>query len=372
MVFLDNLKIFLTCLVIVHHTGQAYGPTGGFWYYTSPDRVNWLGRFFLMNASYFMGLFFFLSGYFMPGAFDRHGAGRFVRDRLMRFGIPLLFAMFVMLAFEMYVYHLMKGDAPGFFTYYIHAYLGAGEKIQDFQGTSASEISYGHLWYVLHLLIYSLFYAGIRLVIRRKEKLIAKPRFPKVWMILVFILVLGVVTDIVRNPLGYKIDKWVIYLGFIGAEVAHIPQYFSFFILGIVAYRRKWVDAISTKVCYAFFAAGIAVVLYYWIGQYYIGKKVFEHWELKEAILAVGFSLGLIAVFKNYFNSEGELMKKAASSAYAAYVFHVPVVLSLQVLSHYAQVPALVAFILVSALGVVVSFGIGYAVCLIPSMRRIF
>ena len=27
--FLDNLRIALTILVIAHHVGQAYGPTGG-------------------------------------------------------------------------------------------------------------------------------------------------------------------------------------------------------------------------------------------------------------------------------------------------------------------------------------------------------
>lgn len=30
--YFDNLRIALTVLVIAHHTGQAYGPTGGWWY----------------------------------------------------------------------------------------------------------------------------------------------------------------------------------------------------------------------------------------------------------------------------------------------------------------------------------------------------
>ena len=29
--YLDNLRIVLTILVIAHHVGQAYGPTGGYW-----------------------------------------------------------------------------------------------------------------------------------------------------------------------------------------------------------------------------------------------------------------------------------------------------------------------------------------------------
>jgi peptidoglycan/LPS O-acetylase OafA/YrhL len=29
--YLDTLRIVLTILVIAHHVGQAYGPTGGYW-----------------------------------------------------------------------------------------------------------------------------------------------------------------------------------------------------------------------------------------------------------------------------------------------------------------------------------------------------
>ena len=369
IVFLDNLKVFLTCLVIVHHTGQAYGPTGGFWYYTSPDRIGWLGSFFLMNASFFMGLFFFLSGYFMPGAFDRRGAGRFVKDRLLRFGLPLLFAFFVMLPYEMYVYHLLKGDSPGFPAYYVHAYLGAGDRIPGFSTVGDRELSYGHLWYVLHLLVYSFVYALFRLARGRKAAAPRTPSFPKWWAILACVLALGVVTSVVRNPLGYKIDRWVIFFGFFAAEVAHLPQYLLFFVLGVLAFRRGWIDALKPGVCYVFFAAGVGVVLYYWIGRYAIGGSVFRHWELKEAVLAVGFLLGLVALFKSRFNSAGALLSEASGSAYAAYVFHVPFVLSFQVLFH--PLPILAKFLIVSCLGILASFGAGAAVRKLPFMRKV-
>jgi len=85
--YLDNLKVFLIFLVIVHHVGQAYGATGGAWYYAYPgQRVQALSNFFGFNASFFMGLFFFISGYFFPASFDRHGARKFILDKLIRFG----------------------------------------------------------------------------------------------------------------------------------------------------------------------------------------------------------------------------------------------------------------------------------------------
>jgi peptidoglycan/LPS O-acetylase OafA/YrhL len=69
--FIDNLRIALIMLVIAHHAGQAYGPTGGFWYFENPERASILGAFFTVNRSFFMSLFFMISGYFLPASYDR-------------------------------------------------------------------------------------------------------------------------------------------------------------------------------------------------------------------------------------------------------------------------------------------------------------
>lgn len=62
--FIDNLRIGLIALVVAHHAGQAYGPTGGWWYFMEPARAGILGAFFDVNRSFFMSLFFMISGYF--------------------------------------------------------------------------------------------------------------------------------------------------------------------------------------------------------------------------------------------------------------------------------------------------------------------
>ena len=58
LLYLDNLKVCLTVLVIFHHAGQAYGD-GGDWAYTpsNPAEVMpWIWHFFSVNAAFFMGL----------------------------------------------------------------------------------------------------------------------------------------------------------------------------------------------------------------------------------------------------------------------------------------------------------------------------
>ena len=92
LLFLDNLKVCLTVLVIFHHAGQAYGDGGG-WAYTpsNPAEVMpWIWHFFSVNAAFFMGLFFLISGYFVPESYDKQGTSVFVQKKLIRLGIPLL------------------------------------------------------------------------------------------------------------------------------------------------------------------------------------------------------------------------------------------------------------------------------------------
>jgi fucose 4-O-acetylase-like acetyltransferase len=92
LLYLDNLKVYLTVLVIFHHAGQAYGD-GGDWAYTpsNPAEVMpWIWHFFSVNAAFFMGLFFLISGYFVPASYDKQGASIFVQKKLIRLGIPLL------------------------------------------------------------------------------------------------------------------------------------------------------------------------------------------------------------------------------------------------------------------------------------------
>ena len=95
--YLDNLKSFLTLLVVVHHcTGTFVG--GKSWYYSVGSYLNSFqifgGSLLLLNQSYFMCLFFFISGYFTPISFKRKGRRRFLQERFKRLGIPFLLFFF--------------------------------------------------------------------------------------------------------------------------------------------------------------------------------------------------------------------------------------------------------------------------------------
>ena len=215
--YLDNLKTFLIMLVIVHHVGQAYGPTGGFWQYKSSlnESIPWLGSFFGVNASFFMGLFFMISGYLLPGSYDRKGNRKFIRDRMIRYGIPLLFIFFIVQPFQMYFYYsLYSGNNPlNFFSYYINIYFGIGHKPLWFKETIGwPEMNFGHLWFVQHLLVYSLLYSALSKLFLKSKAQASSSNFGY-FHVLLMALLISVTSALIR--IWYPIDVWIGILGFI-------------------------------------------------------------------------------------------------------------------------------------------------------------
>ena len=90
LAYLDQLKLLLVGLVVVHHAGQPYGPPED-WPLTSAAAGLPLGAFFEINGAFFMGLFFLISGVFLPSAVDRLGPRKAVGARIVRLGAPLVF-----------------------------------------------------------------------------------------------------------------------------------------------------------------------------------------------------------------------------------------------------------------------------------------
>ena len=97
--YIDNMKVALTVLVILHHVFITYGAPGG-WYYAEKTAkaaaIIPMTFFVAVNQSFFMGCFFLLSALFVPASYQKKGALRFLGDRLLRFGIPLIFYSFIL------------------------------------------------------------------------------------------------------------------------------------------------------------------------------------------------------------------------------------------------------------------------------------
>lgn len=372
--FLDNLKVALTVLVILHHVGQAYGPTGGFWYFENPDRWGFLGSFFYVNASFFMGLFFFLSAYFLPGSYDRKGAGWFLRDRLVRLGIPLVVFALLVIPVLMYVSYInFRGAALPFAEYLPNIYFGAVPKPEGWSGPTWPELNFAHTWFIEHLLVYALLYALVRLFGRPAQAPARSESAPSDGLILGFTLALTLVTVLVRIP--FPIDRWIGLLGFIQMEPAHLPQYLSFFVLGTVAYRRGWLTSLPTRQGMRWLWAGLAgvatVFCLSWLKGLVPGAVISPVRVTAESFIAVGLSLGLITLFRERLNEQRPIWRTMSENAYAAYLFHVPVAVAFQYAAAPLPLTAMPKFLLLGVASVVATFGLSYLIRQIPGAQAV-
>lgn len=83
---LDRARTFLTIVVLIHHAIIPYTHFG----HTDPK--HWIGfdAIVLANDSYFMAMFFFLSGLFVWPSLAHRTTRRFINDRMLRLGLPFV------------------------------------------------------------------------------------------------------------------------------------------------------------------------------------------------------------------------------------------------------------------------------------------
>lgn len=309
LAFLDNLKAFLAALVVFHHAGQPYGPTGGSWPIFHAEKFRLLGPFFHTNASFFMGLFFLISAYFLPKAFDRKGPAGFLADRLSRFGVPVLaYGLILFPAYE----HYLNGKAWA-------------DSFLPFQ--------WAHLWFLGHLLAYALLYTLWRIWRGTPMEGQRTLSFPSNKALLLYAVGLAAVDMVVRT--WYPIDYWARFV--LTAEVAHLPQYASLFLFGLVASRQHWLENIPQKTGRIWLGVAIVATVarfgYTMAHAGFISGDGFADdlaWNLWEALICVGMCIGLPYLFSRRVAGEGRFARFAGGSAFSTYVLHLPILVLVQ------------------------------------------
>jgi glucans biosynthesis protein C len=332
--YIDNIKIAITFLVVAHHAGQAYGNTGGVWLVTDEPKLEFLSSFFFLNAAYMMGFFFFVSGYFMYFSAARKSTKVFLKDRFRRLGIPLLFFMF---AIFLPLNYLMSGTNGNYFLFMYDNYV------------NKPPLAVGHLWFVASLLAYTFIFLAVK-----KQILKSREIQWQAWYPLVFILLLSVVNYLVR--LKYPIDHWETWL--IPIEVAHLPQYLSLFLLGVVANKNNWLEQITVRQGLIYFFIGIGLFSCRNLIESYLPNNMTE--ALIETFLCVGIMMGSLVIFRKLANVTNPVLNYFSNCSFGIYLFHLLLVIAYQILLKDIQIPTFIKFILVSILGIISAAGITY------------
>lgn len=367
LAYIDNLRIALTVLVVIHHAAVTYGNLPVFYYYEAAKDGSGLALDVLVvfNQTFFMGFFFMLSGYFVPASFDRKGARTFFKDRLVRLGIPvLLFAVLMRPAVTLWFYRTDYQELP-YWLYYLVSW------------------DPGVMWFAEVLLVFCLGYLLIRRWRRAAEPIsvpadpTARPgytgRLPGPLTIAGFGAALTVVTFGWRQLVSTDAHWPVVGLPTPG----YLPQYLGLFVVGVYAYRRGWFARVpraalwwSGAATIGFGIARLATLMMILDGQTLAEQAAFT---IAECGFAVSVILFLLTLFQRVANRQNAASKFLADNAYGVYFWHtlVLILVSMFVLRGW-DAPAIAKFAVLTVIALPLTWGLAGVLRRIPAVRKIF
>jgi peptidoglycan/LPS O-acetylase OafA/YrhL len=351
-VAIGYLKAFITLLVVAHHSAIAYLPglpqAGAnfdkppmLWSVFPIEDARTFAPFGVLvsvNDVFFMSLMFFISGLFVWDSLKRKGAAGFVRDRLLRLGLPFAVAASVLAPLAYYPAYLVTGADPAPAAFW-RAWTHLGNAWPA-----------GPAWFIWVLLAYGWGAAGLYRFAPRWGEAVARlakgaDRRP----LRVFaMLVAASAVAFTGMALAFTPVGWFA-LGPFAVQSARVLHYAVYFTAGIGVgaaglsggllsaggklARRWWVWTILAALSFTLLAA-VAIAGYVLKASSAPGWQIASYlaWALSCAALSFAF----LAAFVRFVRKPSPVWDSLSANAYGIYLVHYVFVIWLQ----YALLPA--------------------------------
>lgn len=358
----DNLKVVLVCGVIVGHTTMAWTGVGD-WVFDEPHvrdpLLSLLVLVAVIGALFAIPVFFFVAGAFTPGSFRRKGLGRFLVDRTLRLGLPMLFFVIVLSPLIEYVDPDNVGWDKGFWAFVPFIWWPPAP---------------GPTWFLGVLLLFSALYAVLRTI---RPARAVQPGPPRLRTLAAAAAGVALVSYLIRLaiPLGVEFGR---------LALGQTAGWVTGFALGVVGAERGWYPHLRGEMGIRIrrLALGALALCALVIGSAavtganmddYAGGGTWQSLTVAtlEGALIVTMSLWLVDLFGRRFDRQGRLAQAMSRSAYAAFLFHQLILVGLVLASRWVPWAPEVEYVLVASLGVAVSFGVGSLVTRLPALSRV-
>ena len=365
---IDALRAATTLLVVFHHTAITYGAIGGWFYKEIPtDRSisSMLLVFFCtLNQAWFMGLFFLLAGYYTPAALEAKGSLRYLRDRFVRLGIPLLVFGFVIGPATIALAQTARGKP------FVDTLLALWRR---------GEFEKGPLWFAWALLIFALATVAWRAVMHRRVSArdASTRSFPSDAALLLAAVATGLVAFMLRLwwPVGTEV--W-------GLQLGYFASYVMLFVAGCLAASPRWLEhwpaaqvkrwrriawvVLPVLPVVALLGAPLLGLRGRPEGGWNVPALVYALWE---PFVAWGVILALLQRFRARFATLSPTWANLARRAFAIYVIHPPVVVGVTLAWRLVPAPALLKFAVSGTLACLLCYLIAGWLLRIPIVKRV-
>ncbi|RXT50744.1 acyltransferase family protein [Bradyrhizobium betae] len=368
---LDRARTFLTLVVLLHHAVIPYT------YFGHTDPASWIGFDIVVLAtdSFFMAMFFFLSGLFTWPGIARKAPSVFLRDRLLRLGLPFAIAALTVIPLAYYAIALRANPELNFAAFW-------------WKTITVGPWPSGPIWFVWVLLAFDL---TASLLYRVSAHLVDPGNrvslrgFDQPF---VFWLMLAVVSIIVYVPvlLYFGGSRWF-ESGPFSVQASRILLYFAYFFIGVSVGaanfdrgilsaegqlpKSRWTWVIVTLIPYCLM----------WV-MIYIKREVLgnpdpqPHWY--QAIYGTFFVLfscsillAILAFFLHQKSPGPNLLDRMQADAYGMFLVHYPIALWIQYALFDYTLPAIVKAAIGFVLTVILSWGLTAALRKIPGASHV-
>jgi surface polysaccharide O-acyltransferase-like enzyme len=386
--WLDDIRVLAGLLIVFFHASLAYSG-GNWWYVSDASRAEWLQPFFSLLRPLALGLFFLAAGYLLPGALERHGPRLYLKQRLTRLGIPLPIGLLLVFPILMYAYYVnFRGYGPiDLGSYLWRIYLGiGGHHPEGWTGPAWPDHQLGHLWFLEALLIYSAVYVAGDGLWRRWKRRAGKTEplttsgarpLPDLLNVAIVIVGIGHLDFLMR--MHYPLYHWRAIIGVWQVHLADLPREALCFLIGTMAARRGWVEALPSRLGKPVLAAGIAAFLAVVIAElagipvFITGGATLHAWlyAIGETAILGLLALGLIITLRDRRSRPAPGRERLIANNYGVYLLHLPILVALQYGLRELDLPGFVKWLLAGAIVLLLSLLLSDRLRRLPGVRKV-
>jgi surface polysaccharide O-acyltransferase-like enzyme len=368
---LDRARTFLTLVVVLHHAVIPYT------YFGHTDPKSWLGfdAIVLATDSFFMAMFFFLSGLFVWPSLAHKPPQIFIRDRLLRLGLPFTIAAFTIIPTAYYAIELRQYPDISFAEFW-------------WKTITVGPWPSGPIWFVWVLLAFDLLASLLCRVSPRLLDPINRISLRGYARPAEFFLFLVAATAVVYIPtrLYFGPSHWFEF-GPFDVQASRVLLYAAYFFIGAGVgaanfdrgvlsadgrlAKSSWGWAVATLVPYC-----LLWVLIYIKREIWGNPPELPHWyEASYGLFFVAFSAAIMFAILSFFlrfeRSGWSVLDPMQSAAYGIFLVHYPIVLWLQYWLYDFDIPAVAKASIAFVLTVLFSWGVAAALRKIPGATRV-
>ena len=369
---LDHARTFLTLIVVLHHAVIPYTYFG----HTDPTSFIGFDCIVLATDSFFMAMFFFLSGLFVWPGLAHKAPHVFFRDRLLRLGLPFAVAALTIIPLAYYAIELREHPETTFSAFW-------------WKTVTVGPWPSGPIWFIWVLLAFDLSASLLyrisptlldpinRLSLRGHDKPVDFFYFVIAATAIVYIplrLYFGPSHWFELGPLSVQASRILLYAAYfyIGAGIG--AANFERGLLGadgLLSQRGLGAWIVVTLVPYCFLwilitikreALGNPDVLPAWYEASY---------GLFFVIFSAGIMFAILAYFLNHRRSEFSVLDSMQADAYGMFLVHYPIVLWLQYWLYDLALPAIIKATIAFVGTVLLSWGATRALRQIPGAKSV-